>query len=365
MSAALDPPQSGGGAAPLTDLIRRQIAATGPITVADYMALALLHPDHGYYTTADPIGARGDFITAPEISQIFGEMLGAALVQAWLDQGAPSPCALAELGPGRGTLMADILRVADRVPGFAEARQLHLVEVSPVLRAAQEAQLPPATWHDTAAALPDLPLFLVANEFFDALPIRQFLRDGDGWRERVVGLQDGALAFGLTDPARHGALAHRLADTAEGDMVALCSALPPIAAEIGRRIAEHGGMALILDYGSGSPTGDTFQAVRAHERTDPLDAPGTADLTAHVAFDEIARAAAPAAAAALTPQGVFLERLGITERARTLARRLSGAALDTHIAAHRRLTHPEEMGELFKVLGLYPPGGPLPPGLDP
>ncbi|WP_172961030.1 SAM-dependent methyltransferase, partial [Oceaniglobus roseus] len=186
----------------LEALLLRQIAAEGPMTVAAFMSACLMHPVHGYYTTRDPLGAEGDFVTAPEISQMFGELIGLCLAQAWLDRGAPAPFALAELGPGRGTLMADVLRATRGVPGFHEGMRLHLVEASPRLRAEQARRLPGVApvWNDGIADLPDLPLFLVANEFFDALPVRQFLRDGDRWRERVVGAADGRLAFGLTDP---------------------------------------------------------------------------------------------------------------------------------------------------------------------
>ncbi len=336
------------------------------MTIADFMSECLLHPTLGYYTARDPLGAGGDFTTAPEISQMFGELLGLALAQSWLDQGAPSRFVLAELGPGRGTLMADVLRATARVPGFHAAAALHLVEVSPALRAEQARLLPGATWHDSVGDLPDdAPLFLLANEFFDALPIRQFLRDGPGWRERVVGLADDRLAFGLTAAAPLAALEPRLADTEDGDLVELAPALPALAAEIGRRIAGNGGAALIVDYGSWGGLGDSFQAVAAHRKVDPLATPGAVDLTAHVDFAALARAIAPAAHAALTPQGVFLERLGIAARAEKLAAALGGAARDNHLAAHRRLTHPEEMGNLFQVLGIHPAHASPPPGLDP
>ncbi len=192
--------------------------------------------------------------------------------------------------------------------------------------------------------LAEAPLFLVANEFFDALPIRQFVRHPAGWQERVVGLSDGALSFGLTPPAPLAALDHRLSDTEPGDMVELCPAASAVAEALGARIARHGGVALILDYGGWHARGDTLQALHRHAFADPLAAPGEADLTAHVDFEPIARAAAPAGASRLTPQGVFLERLGITARAQRLAAALEGSARDAHIAAHRRLTHPEEMG---------------------
>ncbi len=350
---------------PLAEKLARRIAASGPVTVAEYMAECLLDPKHGYYTTRDPLGSKGDFTTAPEISQMFGELLGLCLAQAWLDRGAPAPFLLAELGPGRGTLMADILRATKVVAGFHDALTLHLVEVSPTLRAAQTAGIPhPVQHHDAADSLPDGPLFLVANEFFDALPIRQFQRADDRWRERVIGLHDGRLTIGLADPMPPDHLAHRLDDTAEGDIVEVSPASETIAKTLGARIAQHGGAALIIDYGNARFLGDTFQALRQHETVDPLAAPGEADLTAHVDFEALARAAQPAVATEMTPQGVFLERLGITARAQTLARNLGGDALQSHIAAHRRLTHADEMGTLFKAIALYQPGSPPPPGFD-
>jgi SAM-dependent MidA family methyltransferase len=352
----------------LTEMLTRRISADGPMPVSEYMATCLTHPELGYYTSRDPLGAAGDFITAPEISQMFGELVGLALAQAWLDQGAPAPVTLAELGPGRGTLMADALRATRQVPGFHDALSLTLVEASPVLRARQKAAL--AGWDVTfsaaADALPEAPTFLIANEFFDALPIRQYLRAGAGWRERLVGLQEGALAFGLGSPVTPAALAGR-DDVAEGGLVELCPAAESVMAAIAGRIARHGGGALIIDYGDWRSLGDTLQALRGHKPESPLAHPGAADLTAHVDFEALARAAEAAGAVTsrLTPQGVFLERLGIAQRARTLAAGLEGARLDAHLAAHGRLTHPDEMGTLFKVLGLVPEGATMLPGLLP
>ena len=349
---------------PLGQLIAARIAATGPITVADYMSECLMHPDHGYYATREPFGTKGDFITAPEISQMFGELIGLALAQAWLDQGAPARFVLAELGPGRGTLMADVLRATAGVPGFRAAADVHLVETSARLRGVQSRSVGNAVWHDTLTTLPDAPLYLIANEFFDALPIRQFVRDRAGWRERMIGVQAGELVWGLSGTAALGLLEHRLIDTKDGDLVEVCPSLPLIAAEAGRRIGQNGGAALIIDYGDWRAQGDTFQALQGHMPTDPLTAPGQADLTAHVDFEAIATACAPAKHTRLTPQGVFLERLGITARAERLARGLTGAALDDHIAAHRRLTQAGEMGHLFKVMGLLHADAPPLPGLD-
>lgn len=353
----------------LSAILVRRIAAEGPMRLSDYMAECLLHPTHGYYATRDPFGAAGDFTTAPEISQMFGELLGLCLAQVWLDQGAPAPFALAEIGPGRGTLMADMLRAIGSVPGMAAAARVHLVEASATLRARQRQTLAghaPA-WHDRAEDLPDLPIFLVANEFFDALPIRQFERRGAGWAERMAGLRGGRLGPGLGPVTRYPALAHRLTDTRAGDVVETCPAAAPVAEAIGGRIARHGGAALVIDYGGWHSLGDTFQAVKGHAPADPFSDPGEADLTAHVDFEPLAEAfaAAGAAVTALIPQGVFLERLGIAARAEVLARGLAGPALQEHLAAHRRLTHPDEMGQLFKVLAAYPKGKAPPPGLDP
>ena len=350
---------------PLEELLIRQISATGPITVADYMTACLLHPRHGYYSTGQPLGAEGDFVTAPEISQMFGELLGLWVAQAWIDQGRPAPFALAELGPGRGTLMADALRTLSSVPGTAEAVDVRLVEASPALRSTQAETLAGcgATWHESVEALPeDRPLFLLANEFFDALPVRQYLRDGDAWRERQVGARGGKLVFGLSDPSPASAHDRRKVDGADGAMVETRPAADLIMEEIARRILGAGGAALIVDYGGRRMVGDTLQAVRGHAKEPPLASPGLADLTAHVDFESLACAAKGANIFGPVPQGEFLERLGIAERARALAAGLRGFALQEHVAAHRRLTHPEEMGNLFQVMALASPNAAPPPG---
>ncbi|MFN3209521.1 MAG: class I SAM-dependent methyltransferase [Roseovarius sp.] len=352
---------------PLADILRAGIAATGPMRLDAYMAACLMHPQHGYYTTRDPFGQAGDFITAPEISQMFGELIGLSLAQTWLDQGAPDPVALVELGPGRGTLMADALRTTRGVPGFHDALQVHLVEASPALRARQADTLSAhaPTWHDSADTLPDLPLLAVANEFFDALPIRQFQRQGDGWCERVVGLAGDTLSLGLSPKRIEPFLAHRLEDTADGDIVETCPAAAPVIDALARRIASHGGAALIIDYGDWRSLGDTLQAVQGHDRADILVTPGLADLSAHVDFEALSLAAAGTCKATrLTPQALFLSRLGITRRAEALAANMSGPGLDAHHAAFHRLTGRDEMGTLFKVMALYPDGAAPPPGLE-
>ncbi|MDB5663654.1 SAM-dependent methyltransferase [Cypionkella sp.] len=345
---------------PLAGLLIRRIMATGPITLADYMAECLLHPQHGYYATSDPYGVSGDFTTAPEVSQMFGELLGLCLAQTWLDQGAPSRFTLAELGPGRGTLMADVLRATKAVPGFHAAAEVLLVEASATLRARQRLTLGdhPAQWADH---LPpgDTPLYLLANEFFDALPIRQFTRARQGWAETLVGVKDSHLSFGKSAPMPIAMLDHRVTDTTPGDTVEICPAASGITQTIATRIETHGGAALILDYGDWISRGDTFQALKSHRFTDPLAEPGEADLTAHVDF---AALAAHAKSYAYTTQGQLLTALGIHHRAAHLARELGGNTLIQHNAATHRLTAPEEMGKLFKALTIYPSDCPKPPG---
>ena len=346
----------------LKDILLRQIRAEGPISVAAYMSHCLLHPDHGYYTTRAPFGAGGDFVTAPEISQIYGELLGLALAQSWLDQGAPRPFTLAEFGPGRGTMMADVLRVTKGVPGFHAGMQLVLLEASARLQAAQKATLAgyAPRWIASAQDLPEQPLLLLANEFFDALPVYQFERGTKGWHERQIGIRDGDLGFVLAAPQPPDAFDPRFALDPVGTIIEVCpTAAPPIEAAAGR-IARQGGLALIADYGGWRSKGDTLQALSNHAPTPPLKDPGAADLTAHVDFEALVRFARLPHAYA--PQGRVLQALGIEARAQVLAGRLSGAALDNHLAAARRLTAPDEMGELFKILALFPPAAPKPPG---
>ena len=349
----------------LKDLIARRINAEGPMSLADYMSTCLLHPDHGYYATRDPFGEKGDFITAPEISQMFGELIGLSLAQSWMDQGRPSSFILAELGPGRGTLMADILRATKIVPGFHAAAKIVLVEASAALQDVQSDTLKDykVQWISDVTALPEGPLWLVANEFFDALPIRQFERASAGWRERMINLTGHTLGFGLAQDTAYEGLSHRIEDTQPGDVVETSPVATGIVRAIGDRIQSGGGAALIIDYGDWRSLGDTFQALKAHEAVSPFDEPGDADLTAHVDFEALALAA-PCEFSRVTPQGVFLERLGIVQRAQTLAQNLSGDVLNDHISAFRRLTHPEEMGTLFKVMALYPHGANPPPGIE-
>ncbi|HRO13453.1 MAG TPA: SAM-dependent methyltransferase [Paracoccus sp. (in: a-proteobacteria)] len=343
---------------PLARIIAGRIAAQGPMRLDDYMRLCLLHPDHGYYATRDPFGAGGDFITAPEISQMFGEMVGLALAQAWLDQGSPAPFTLAELGPGRGTLMADVLRATRGVPGFAAGARIALVEASPHLRQIQRDRLGADEHLDSASDLPDRPLFLLANEFFDALPIRQFQRVTDGWAERMVTLDDaGALTLALAPPV---AMARQ---ASEGEIWETCTEALPVMTAVADRIARHGGAAFVIDYGTWNGRGDSFQALRAHVPEGPLEHPGEADLTAHVDFAPLAAAAVSAGAAvsAPVPQGEWLLSLGIAGRAARLADSGDSGAP----AALHRLTHPAQMGHLFKAMAVWPRTATPPPGFAP
>lgn len=334
-------------------LIARRIALTGPISIADFMAEALGHPRLGYYRRAMPLGAAGDFTTAPEISQMFGELLGAWLADRWLTMGSPAPVRLVELGPGRGTLLADALRATRSVPGFHAALDLHLVDSSEPLRAIQRAALADYApiWHERFDEVPAGPLLLVANEFFDALPVRQFHRTAEGWRERMVGLApDGtlrlALAPGLTP------FASALADAAPGAEAEFSEAGRALAAAIGARLHQDGGWALIIDYGYDSSTpGSSLQAVRGHRGADILARPGETDLSAHVDFAALAAASGRPTFGPVA-QGDFLRRLGILERARALKRQASpeqGRALDAALA---RLIAPDQMGTLFRVLAM-------------
>lgn len=360
----------------LLDHLRSRLQREGAMTVADFMSEALTHPASGYYMHGDPFGAPsaagGDFITAPEISQMFGELLGIWCVDTWMRLGRPDPCLLVELGPGRGTLMADALRATRLVPGFHDALKVHLVEISPALRERQREALGGyrVTWLDNVGQIPEAPLLLIANEFFDALPVRQFEQTGEGWAERVVVLDPkGELAFALAapNPANRALIPAALRDAARGTLVEVCPAALNITAFLGHRLARQPGAALIIDYGPASSTpGPTLQALRRHKKHEVLDAPGSADLTAHVDFQSLAQSATAAGCAAHGPvtQGAFLKALGIEVRAAQLAESAPRAAAAL-TAARRRLTDPAEMGKLFKVLALTPRDLPPPAGFEP
>jgi len=341
---------------PLAARLAAEIAATGPMPVARWMALCLAH----YYGTRDPLGRGGDFTTAPEISQVFGELIGAWFADLWMRAGSPPCLRLVELGPGRGTLMADLLRAARRAPGFAPA--VHFVETSPALRAEQAKRVPDARWHDRLEDVPDdAPLLLVANEFLDALPIRQFVRIEGGWRERAVAQVDGRFVP-LPGPTPVDALVPPALRAAPvGTVVESPPAAEAVTTEIAARLARNGGAALIVDYGYVGPaSGDTLQAVRAHAFTDPFADPGEADLTAHVDFAAVARAARGAVVHGPVEQGAFLTALGLLPRTESLAERATGAQAELLRSGARRLRAPDEMGSLFKVLALTGPSWPTP-----
>lgn len=359
---------------PLSDLIAGLISGQGPLTIADYMALALGHPQHGYYMKQVPFGEQGDFITAPEISQMFGELIGLWCADTWTRMGSPPEIALVELGPGRGTLMQDVLRAATALPAFADAVEVHFVETSPVLTGEQRARVPNATWHASVATLPEKPLLLIANEFFDALPIRQFQRTERGWHERCVTLipqEGGGYDFGLQlSPealANTSMLPLGVLDAPQGAVAEICPAGEAIAETLGNHLARFGGAALTIDYGHGqSAPGDTLQAVRGHDYADPFADPGEADLTAHVDFASLAQAFAKGGAKVwpLTTQGAFLTMLGITERAKRLSAKANPAQARDIKSALERLTAPKEMGTLFKVLTITAPDMAAPAGFD-
>lgn len=355
----------------LGERIARLIAAQGPITVAQFMTIAMHDREFGYYATRNPIGAKGDFVTAPEISQMFGELIGLWCVQAWYDQGRPSRARLIELGPGRGTLLADALRSARIAPGFLSSIEVTLVESNPKLREIQRATLKdvsvPLAWSENCdGALFDRPCLLLANEFFDAMPIRQLVRTDKGWRERMVALDAaGELAFTLSPVPASPAVPDHRAAAPTGGVYEFSDAATALVQEISHRIATHGGAALIVDYGHRGPGfGETLQAVANHQTAALLDAPGEADISASVDFAALAGAATTQSAATYGPigQGEFLVALGILERADTLKRgRASdrGPSVDFDL---NRLIGPDEMGDLFKVLAILPANAPPPAG---
>lgn len=350
----------------LPELIDMQIRANGPMSVATYMGLCLTHPSKGYYRSADPLGVAGDFVTAPEISQMFGELLGFFVVNLWQQMGSPKAFTLLEPGPGRGTLMADMLRVACRAEGFREGLDLRFFETNPTLIAEQNARLEAydPQWIDTFEKVGDGPLIVVANEFFDALPIRQFVRMEDGWHERMVGLSDGQRSFGLNPtPIPVTAMPEAVAKAEINAVYEVGLASGEVMKRLTSLVSTKGGVILAIDYGyARTQTGETLQGVRNHAYTDVLDAPGEVDLSAHVDFEALGTIATKAGLAVqpLATQGQFLTRMGMTERAKALSAANPGSA-DDIAAAKARLTAPEQMGNLFKAFcaaspGLQPPG---------
>ncbi|HWT99141.1 MAG TPA: class I SAM-dependent methyltransferase [Terriglobales bacterium] len=343
--------------------IAKQIRAQGAVTVADFMRLALSARELGYYSSRDPLGAAGDFTTAPEISQMFGEMIGLWCVDTWQRLGAPQAINLVELGPGRGTLMADALRAAKLAPDFLAAIRLHLVEISAPLRERQADNLQAfqPQWHDSIETLPAGPLLVVANEFFDALPIHQFTMTESGWRERGVTLgDDDRFAWTLLPPGPQLALLPSSLRAAPLGAIAECS---PASQRILGILAQHclqsAGAALFIDYGpAASGFGDTFQALKAHRYHDPLQDVGDVDLTAHVDLPHLARLAQEAGCGSFGPvgQGDFLRALGIETRAAMLSRHQDHVTQQEIQTALHRLIDAAQMGTLFKVVAITSPG---------
>jgi NADH dehydrogenase [ubiquinone] 1 alpha subcomplex assembly factor 7 len=357
----------------IADKIVRRIRAEGPLTVAAYMAMALHDPEGGYYARRGPIGAAGDFTTAPEISQVFGELIGLWCAEFWQRIGRPDPVILAELGPGRGVLMSDLLRAAGTVPEFRRALRIYLVEASPVLRAEQERRLCQAlpAWVRRVEELPDGPLLMVANEFLDALPIRQFVRGAGGWSERMVAVDpEDRLVFvdSPESPVASLLVSGGPRHCAPGTIAEICPAALALAGALGSRLARQPGAALFIDYGY-FPTapGPTLRALQRHRPVSALLAPGTADLSAHVDFAAFAEAAQAAGAKVYGPisQGRFLTALGAGLRLAALSAQVPPAQRRSLESGVRRLLAADEMGELFKVVALVSPDLPPPAGFDP
>lgn len=337
-------------------------AQGGALPLDVFMAQALGHPAFGYYMTRDPFGARGDFITAPEVSQVFGELIGAWAAHVWMQMGHPEKFNLIELGPGRGTLMEDALRATAKIPGFHSAMELYLVETSPVLMEMQKQRLSafnPVWLADIAALTYETPCVFIANEFFDALPVKQFEKTADGWMERFVTFGEGFEWFSV--PADVS-----LPDDApEGSIFEISPAGMDIAGEIAGRVKACGGAALIIDYGFEGPAfGDTLQALKAHEFVNPLADPGEADITAHVDFTALAQTALATGCEVHGPieQGGFLTMLGIFQRAEALKKNADEKQKNDIDAAVQRLTAPDQMGRLFKVMAFTAAGQPVPEG---
>ena len=351
----------------LTDIFPRLIANTGPISLQYFMGEA----NARYYASRDPLGAPapgrdkgGDFVTAPEISQMFGELIGLWLTDMWIRAGRNAPVHYVELGPGRGTLARDALAAA-RQHGLEPS--VHLVETSPTLKALQLAAVgggagdQQAQWHHDLASVPRSgPILVVANEFLDALPIRQLVKTPEGWRERMVGLEDGRLVPVAGRQPFDAAVPETQRDAPDGAILETCPAAATVVSEVAGRLAEQGGAALFIDYGYVRPQfGSTFQAVRAHRQVDPFATPGEADLTAHVDFGTLAKVAQSRGAqcCGIATQGAWLQALGIDLRAQALSRAAPDQAQAIE-AARARLTEPGEMGALFKVMGLAAPTWP-------
>ena len=361
----------------LAERLRTRIRSEGPLSVAAFMSEALFDPMAGFYATKDPLGAANDFITAPEISQMFGELIGLWAAEVWGQMGAPNPVKLIELGPGTGKMMSDILRAGRAAPGFIDSVDVHLVEASPALKMVQGETLSNAPcrvqWHKRLDDVENGPSIIVSNEFLDCLPIRQAVFHQGQWRERVVGFHpedDTRFAFRLGAVLSQSdieTLPEALRSGQEGQLVELRTADAPLMAQIATRLKTHPGYALFIDYGADAPVyGDTLQAIAKHQKVDPLAQPGGADLTSWAFFDRLASLGRVEGLEAYGPtgQGDFLLGLGIEQRAAMLARALDEARQKVLHRQLERLTHRDEMGELFKVMAFSSPNLPDAPGLD-
>ena len=351
----------------LKDILLHRIALTGPITVADYMAECLMNPVHGYYQQQRVFGKDGDFITAPEISQMFGEMIALWLIDRWQAMGSPKAFQLVEAGPGRGTLMADILRTVKTVPAFLDAVQVVFIEASQQLKTLQREKVPDARWITGITDLAALPTLFVANEFIDALPIHQYIVGEKGLEERRIGLHQRDLTWVRGPASSYAALITASAATAQqGSIFEVCPAGISFAADVAAHITAHGGAALIIDYGYEiTQSGDSFQAVENHRYVDPLSSPGTADLTAHVDFARLIAAAENKGVTGYdaVTQGQFLMELGMGMRAQQLAAGLDAKGQADILDALKRLTAPDAMGTLFKCIALQDTNLSAPPGV--
>jgi NADH dehydrogenase [ubiquinone] 1 alpha subcomplex assembly factor 7 len=354
------PPVMTEAATPLERELASLIEMEGPLPLDRFMALCLGHPRHGYYMTRNPLGAAGDFTTAPEITQMFGEIIAIWLMQCFDLMDRPATVDLIELGPGRGTLIVDILRAGRAMPDFLGSLRPRLVEMSPHLRALQESTLHAAgiqaTWHGSLDDIPSGPTLLFANEFIDALPVRQFQKLQTGWAERVVVQRNGELALGLMPAAP--ALPEWTAAAAPGDIAEIRPAADRLGEALGRRLALHPSAAIVIDYGHApSALGDTLQGVRGHRKVPILDRPGETDLTAHVDFQSLADAIARAGATVLPfmSQGAFLKEMGLELRAGILGAKATDLQKRELAAAMERVAGPREMGQLFKVLAAVSP----------
>ena len=353
--------------------IRDRINSHGPMPLRRFVELCMVHPEHGYYTTREPFGRAGDFITAPEVSQMFGELIGLWAAAVWRQMGQPDNVRLVELGPGRGTMLHDVLRASRVVPAFHDAIVVHLIEISPVLRARQKRTLAnldvPLWWHDTFSDVPSGPMIVLANEFFDALPVAQAIKAPDGWHERTVEIApEGHFTFGIM--AQPMALFERflppeLADAPVGTVYEWRD--DTLALEIGRRIYHENGAGLVIDYGYIEPgIGETLQAVSGHDYVEPYASPGQADITAHVDFQALGRAFAGMGLQLSGPvtQSLFLTALGISRRADALRAAAPQRSEEVDAALERLVRGGRTgMGSLFKVLGFAHPAVGALPGL--